>query len=210
MKDLTMSGADETEYEAARGGGTGGGSEGVGRQDAIDGAYDLAANRITLCARPPLPPAVAEKCIVTVVATGTGQDGVVEVRGSQGVRVTGGPPPALPADSASVNGVEILVGATNDVTIRRGLMPTDQKVEMTPAGITVDAGTMPVTIRSLAGIELSVAGGTTRLKLGPEGVTIEAITIRLSATLQAQIQGVVNSISASGINKIGGPMTMIG
>jgi hypothetical protein len=67
-----------------------------------------------------------------------------------------------------------------------------------------------VTIRSLSSIELSVAGGMTKLRLGPEGVTIEALTIRLSATLQAQISGVLNTISASGVNKIGGPMTMIG
>jgi hypothetical protein len=55
-----------------------------------------------------------------------------------------------------------------------------------------------------------VAGGLTKLRLGPEGVTIEAVTIKLSATLQAQIEGVMNSISASGINRISGSMTMIG
>ena len=107
-------------------------------------------------------------------------------------------------------GLAWLVGQAGSLTLQRGLLPTDQKVELTQAGITIDAGASPVTINSLSSIELSVAGGTTRLRLGPEGVTIEAITIRLSATLQAQVQGVLNTISASGINKIGGPMTMIG
>jgi hypothetical protein len=195
---------------AGFGGGTGGGGQASDRTKSIDGTFELAANRIALCARPPLPPAVPEKCVVTILSTGTGLDGLVDVRGSQGVRVTAGPPVALQTNSTSTNGVEIVVGATNNVTIQRGLLPTDQKIELTPTGITIDAGSMAVTIKSLSSIELSVAGGLTKLRLGPDGVTIEGITIRLSATLQAQIQGVVNSISASGINKIEGPMTMIG
>jgi hypothetical protein len=153
---------------------------------------------------------VPASSVITILATGLGVDGLVDVRGSQAVRVTAGPPPALPMDSSSANGVEVVVGQTGNLTLQRGLLPTDQKIEMTPTGITIDAGAMGVTIKSLSSIELSVAGGLTKLKLGPEGVTIEAVTIKLSATLQAQIQGVVNSISASGINKIGGPMTMIG
>lgn len=192
------------------GGGTGGGPGGGGREQSIDGPFDLAANQIYLCARPPLAPGPAGTSVVAILATGSGTDGLVDVRGSKGVRVTAGPPPVLPADASTTDGVEILVGQTGSLTLRRGLLPVDQKVELTPSGVTVDAGAMPVTIKSLSSIELSVAGGTTKLRLGPEGVTIEAITIRLSATLQAQIQGVVNSISASGINKIGGPMTMIG
>ncbi len=196
--------------ETSFGGGTGGGAEGNDHRQSLDGAFDLSANRITLCARPPAPPAVPARSIVTILATGLGADGLVDVRGSQAVRVTAGPPPALPMDSTSANGVEVLVGQTGNLTLQRGLLPTDQKIELTPTGITIDAGAMAVTIKSLSSIELSVAGGLTKLKLGPEGVTIEAVTIRLSATLQAQIQGVVNSISASGINKIGGPMTMIG
>lgn len=157
-----------------------------------------------------MPPALPGAGAITVLAAGTGLDGLVNVRGSQGVRVTAGPPPGLPADSKSTNGVEILVGQTGSLTLQRGLLPTDQKVELTAAGITIDAGSAAVTIKSLSSIELSVAGGMTKLRLGPDGVTIEGVSIRLSATLQAQIQAVMNSISASGVNKIGGPMTMIG
>jgi hypothetical protein len=192
------------------GGGTGGGP-GTGDQiQSVDGAFTLAASQIYLTARPPLAPGPPTTSVVAILATGTAADGFVDVRGSQGVRVTAGPPPLLPADSVTTNGVEVLVGQAGSLTLHRGLLPVDQKVELTPAGVTIDAGSMPVTIRSLSSIELSVAGGTTKLRLGPEGVTIEAITIRLSASLQAQVQGVVNTISASGINKIGGPMTMIG
>lgn len=192
------------------GGGTGGGAGGKSHVESVDGAYTVFANRIHLASIPPPPPAIPGPCAVTIVATGMGTDGLVDVRGSKGVRVTAGPPPALPADSPTTNGVEVAVGQTGSLSLQRGLLPTDQKVELTPAGITIDAGTMGVTIKSLSSIELSVGEGLTRLRLGPEGVTIEAVTIRLSATLQAQIQAVMNTISASGINKIGGPMTMIG
>ncbi len=52
---------------------------------------------------------------------------------------------------------------------------------MTPTGIKINAGSMPVTIESLTGITLSVAGGVAKIKIGPEGVTIEGLTVRLSA-----------------------------
>lgn len=195
---------------AILGGGTGGGPGGKDHEESVDGTYSVRANQVTLVSRPPMPPGIPGPCVVTVLATGLGADGLVDVRGSKGVRVTAGPPPVLPADSASTNGVEIVVGQAGNLTLQRGLLPTDQKIELTPAGITIDAGAMAVTIKSLSSIELSVAGGLTKLRLGPDGVTIEGVTIRLSATLQAQIQGVVNSISASAINKISGPMTMIG
>jgi hypothetical protein len=209
-KPRGMSDTDSPGKRDGIGGGTGGGPEGGGHAESIEGTFDLAANRINLCARPPLPPAVPAKCVVTILSTGTGADGLVDVRGSQGVRVTAGPPPALPTDSSAANGVEVVVGQTGCLTLQRGLLPSDQKVELTPTGITIDAGAMGVTIKSLSSIELSVAGGLTKLRLGPEGVTVEAVTIKLSATLLAEIKGVMNTISATGINKIGGPMTMIG
>lgn len=199
-----------TSESANLGGGTGGGPGGKDHVESLDGVYTICANQVHLESVPPAPPAIPGPCVVTILATGMGVEGLVDVRGSKGVRVTAGPPPALSADSSTTNGVEVLVGQTGNLTLQRGLLPTDQKIELTPAGITIDAGATGVTIKSLSSIELSVAGGLTKLRLGPEGVTIEAVTIKLSATLQAQIQGVMNSISASGINKISGPMTMIG
>lgn len=196
--------------ETVSGGGAGGGPDGADRRESIDGTYDLAANAISFCARTPLPPSAPTETVFNILAAGLGADGRVNVRGSRGVRVSAGPPSLPETDSTGTNGVEVVVGPAGSLTLQRGLLPTDQKVELTPTGITIDAGAAAVTIRSLSSIELSVAGGLTKLRLSPEGVTIEAVTIRLSATLQAQIQGVINSISASGINKIDGPMTMIG
>lgn len=119
--------------------------------------------------------------IITIAAPGMGTDGRVDLRGSQGVRVTAGPPPLPPTTSDSTNGVEIIVGETQMVTIQRGLIPgVDQKIEMTPSGITVDAGTMPITIQSLTQITLSVAGGSSTIVLDPAGVTIQGITVQIN------------------------------
>jgi hypothetical protein len=108
-------------------------------------------------------------------------DGRIEVRGSQGVRVTAGPPLLPPTTSDSTNGVEIIVGEIQNVTIQRGLLPgIDQKIEMTPSGITVDAGTMPVTIQSLTQITLSVAGGLSTITLAPEGITIQGVLVQIN------------------------------
>jgi hypothetical protein len=110
-----------------------------------------------------------------------GTDGLVDVNGTQGVRITAGPPSLPPTGSSSTNGVEIIVGELQNVTIERGLLPgIDQKIELTPNGITVDAGTMPVTIQSLTQITLSVAGGLSTITLGPEGVTIQGILVQIN------------------------------
>jgi hypothetical protein len=110
-----------------------------------------------------------------------GIDGRIDMRGSQGVRITAGPPLLPPTTSDSTNGVEIIVGEIQNVTIQRGLLPgVDQKIEMTPSGITVDAGGMPVTIQSLTQITLSVAGGLSTITLGPEGVTIQGILVQIN------------------------------
>jgi len=113
-----------------------------------------------------------------------GTGGQVNVRGNQGVRITAGPPPLPPTDSDSTDGVEIAVGELQKVTIQRGLIPgVDQKIEMTPSGITVDAGAMPVTIQSLTQITLSVAGGLNTITLTPTGITIQGVLIQIQGAL---------------------------
>ncbi len=163
------------------GGGTGGGPDSPDRIESADGTFSISANQVQLLSRPPLPPGVPMPSVITIVAPGMGTDGKVDVRGSQGVRVTAGPPPLPPTTSDSTNGVEIIVGEVQNVTIQRGLLPgVDQKIEMTPSGITVDAGAMPVTIQSLTQITLSVAGGLSTIVLGPEGITIQRILIQIN------------------------------
>ena len=157
---------------------TGGGRDSV---QSVDGAFVVTANQVEFLSRPPLPPLPPNPSVITLLAAGMSPDGLVNVRGSQGVRITAGPPLLPPTASDSTNGVEIIVGEVQNVTIQRGLLPgVDQKIEMTPNGITVDAGAMPVTIQSLTQITLSVAGGLSMITLGPEGVTIQGILIQIN------------------------------
>jgi hypothetical protein len=193
------------------GGGTGGGPGGANQDHSADGTYTIAANQITLHSRPPLPPVIPGANVITILAGGLGIDGLVNVRGSQGVRITAGPPP-LPATASDLtNGVEILTGETGSLTLQRGLLPEiDQKMEMTPTGITIDGGMGKVTIKSMTQIELSVAEGLAKITLGPEGVTIQALQINLSAQVQAQIQGLMTQLMGSAMTQISGGITMIG
>jgi hypothetical protein len=167
-----------------KGGGSGGGPQEGGTYQSYDGLFGITANQVHLVTRPPLPPASPAPFIINILAAGMGTDGRVEVRGSQGVRITAGPPPLPPTSSESTNGAEIIVGEAQNVTIQRGLIPgVDQKIEMTPSGITVDGGAMPITIQSLTEITLSVAGGLNTIKLAPEGITIQGAIIQVQGVL---------------------------
>jgi hypothetical protein len=197
------------------GGGTGGGPDSCDEVHYKNGNYSISANQVEFISQAPLPPAIPGPSLITVLAAGTPlgafMDGLVNVRGSQGVRVTSGPPYMPPTASDSTNGVEIVVSDLGNLTLQRGLLPpASQQLQMTPQGITIDAGMGQVTIQSLTGITLSVAGGLSKITLGPEGVTIEALQINLSAQLQAQIQGLMNKITGSAMNQISGGITMIG
>jgi hypothetical protein len=139
--------------------------------DNYDGVYALGANRIELMARPPLPPAPPQPSNITLLASGLGIDGKVDVRGSQGVRITSGPPMLPPTTSDSTNGVEIIASEAQNVTIQRGLIPVvDQKIEMTPGAIMVDGGAGTITIQSLTEIKIQVAGGVSSITLTPMGI----------------------------------------
>jgi hypothetical protein len=192
------------------GAGSGGGPDSGDQNMMVDGTYMIAANQVELVSRPPLPPAIPGPNIISILAAGMGMDGLVNVRGSQGVRVTAGPPPLLAAADSSTNGVEILVGETGTFTLKRGLLPVDQKMEMTQSAVSIDAGAGKVTIESLTEITLSVAGGVTKIKLAPDGVTIEALQIKLSAQVQAEIQAIMTKLAGSAMTQISGGITMIG
>ena len=196
--------------DPCNGGGTGGGPDNGSRSQSVDGSYAITANQVAIVSRPAMPPAVPGPSVITVMATGMGTDGLVNVRGSQGVRVTAGLPILLPTESTSTTGVEILIDELGKFTLKRGLLPVDQTMEIASDGIKIDGGTGKVTITSLTEITLSVAEGLTKLTLGPEGVTIEALQIKLSAQVQAQIQALMCQISGSAMTQISGGITMIG
>src|SRR5579863_2003655 len=96
-----------------------------------DGSYLVSAHQVTILGRPPIPPPDSDPSIITLLATGMGTDGLVNARGSQGVRITTGPPLLPPTCSDSTNGFEVVAGETQNVTIQRGLLPgIDQQIEM--------------------------------------------------------------------------------
>ncbi len=193
------------------GGGTGGGPDSPTNARSVDGAYSIRANQIFLASRPALPPSTPEPSVVSITAGDLpGMDGRVNVHGAQGVRITAGPPPLPAASSSSTNGVEIEIGELGKFSLKRGLLPVDQQMEIAQDGVTIDAGVGKVTIKSMTEITLSVAEGMTKIKLGPDGVTIEALQIKLSAQVQAEIQGLMSKLAGTAMTQISGGITMIG
>ena len=164
------------------GGGSGGGPATSGNHvQTFDGGYAVSAHQIEIATVPAIPPLPPSPSLITILAAGMAEDGTVDIRGDKGVRITAGPAPLPPQSSESTNGLEIAVGDLQSVTIERGLIPgIDQKIEMAPGSITVDAGVGSVTIKSLTQITLSVAGGMSTITLGPQGITIQGLMVQIN------------------------------
>jgi hypothetical protein len=192
------------------GGGSGGGPEKTVNSQNVDGLYSVTANQIEFFTGPPLPPAIPGPSVIRLLSAGMGIDGQVYVRGTKGVRVTAGPPPLLETASDSTNGVEIMIGELGKFTLQRGLLPVDQKMEMTQSAVSINAGAGKVTIESLTEITLSVAGGVSKIKLGPDGITIEGLMVTVKGDVQTQIQGTMTQVKGDAMTQISGGVTMIG
>src|ERR1051326_6684291 len=121
------------------GGGSGGGENTKDESRSFDGIFSVSANQVQFTSRAPLPPAAPDPCSITFLASSImDMSGNINLRGLAGVRITAGPPPLPEAESSSTQGVEIEVGEIQNVTIKRGLIDgVDQKIEMTPSGITI-------------------------------------------------------------------------
>jgi len=163
------------------GAGSGGGPSDGGYFAAYDGRYAVAGNSVEFVCRPPIPPATPGPYILSLLSSGMGTDGRVEVRGTQGVRVTAGPPLLPPGSSESTNGVEVVVGEAQNILIQRGLIPgVDQQIEMQPGSIMVDGGIGMVTVQSLTTVKLSVAGGLSSITLTPAGIIIQGPLVMIN------------------------------
>jgi hypothetical protein len=182
--------------EQKLGGGSGGdtGMSDKGHQvKSARGTYQIGGNQVVLVSRKNIPPAPDGPSRIVLLAAGglPGafiDDGTVDVRGCKGVRITAGPvslPMASPETSSAdtLNGVDIGVSELQNIRIQRGLTPVDQQIQMTPQGITIDAGDMPVTIQSLTQVTLSVAGGLNTITLSPEGITIQGVMITIQGAM---------------------------
>jgi hypothetical protein len=168
------------------GAGSGGGSAFSGpaqgtHNDHFDGVYMIAANSVEIASRPPLPPAIPGDYVISLFAGGMGVDGRIEAHGSQGVRITAGPPEMPPASSTSTNGAEIMVGDLQNITIQRGMIPgVDQQILMEPESILVDGGLGTVTIQSMTEVKLQCAGGLSSITLTPAGIIIQGILVSIN------------------------------
>jgi hypothetical protein len=185
-----MKAATQTKAQAGRrrrtvstaiGGGSGGGLDSHTQNGYADGVKSITANQIELTAQMRLPGTIPSPPAITMLAGDPLGLGKVDVRGAQGVRITSGPPPLPATTSLMTNGVEIATGQAQMVTIQRGLIPgVDQKIEMLPGMITVDAGAGIVHIESLTEIKLSVAGGMSSITLTPAGIIIQGILVKIN------------------------------
>jgi hypothetical protein len=168
------------------GAGSGGGSAFAGpaqgcHSDHFDGIYSIAANSVEIMSRVPLPPAIPGDFVISLFAAGMGTDGRVEAHGSQGVRITAGPPEMPPASSTSTNGVEVVVGELQDITIQRGLIEgVDQLIQMQPESILVDGGMGTVTIQSMTEVKLQCCDGLSSITLTPAGIIIQGILVSIN------------------------------
>jgi hypothetical protein len=170
----------------------------TGRGEYIAGYYTVQADQVRLISQPTttVPPLPGPNYI-TLLAVGMGVDGLVAIRGSQGVRITAGPPlPVLPAESPVTNGIEIQTGPEGLIRVQRGVLPTDQSVLMTPAGIVIDAGIGMIRLNSLTEITLSVAEGASQITLRPDGITLMGMEIKHLAEVQMEIITMLHKLTA--------------
>jgi hypothetical protein len=167
------------------GGGAGTDDSGNNLQSA-SATYQIAANQVVLLTRKPLDPdpsAEPGPSVITILAAGGlptfADDGNVDIRGAKGVRITAGPPLFPPTSSDSTNGVEIIVGEKQEITIQRGLLPpTLQTIKMKPEGIIMQSGLSTITLE-MDGVFIK-SGGTSSIIVNNEGVTIQGPLVQIN------------------------------
>ncbi len=163
------------------GGGTGMDDDGNNLQ-SCNSTYQIAGNQVALLSRkmPPLNPAKpAGPSCITLLATGglptLEDDGKIDIRGAKGVRITAGGVPipmvSPPVSDSTTDGVEIMVSETQNVTIYRGVSALNQKIEMFPNGILIDAG--------IGGI-LTLKAGESEIVLSPTGIVIKGLLVEIN------------------------------
>lgn len=170
----------DTDQLAETGSGSGGGTSQANPQFA-DGLHTVLAQNIEFIAGGAVQVPPASSSNITLLADVIGMNGEVDIRGSQGVRITSGPPMLPPVNTGSTNGIEMVASEIQNITIQRGLIDgVDQKIEMAPASIVIDGGVGTITIQSLTEITLSVAGGLSTIKLTPAGIQIQGILVQIN------------------------------
>jgi hypothetical protein len=175
---------DEWNLGGGSGGGTGMDDDG-NKLESASSTYQIAGNQVVLLSRAPVPPPKPPKqsgpSRIVILAAGeagtTFKDGNVDIRGSKGVRITAGPPAALPEVSPPVSsqytdGVDIVVSAQQNINLVRGdpSLPASQSIQLSPGLIFIEGGTGAIFISSDTKIILAV--GENSITISPEGITI--------------------------------------
>src|ERR1700730_2411266 len=146
-----------------------------------EGWYSESANVMALSAQQlegsPLPP------VPRLFAGGldSAQNGRVEVHGSQGVRITTGPPKMPSAKNPDINGVEIYTGDANNIRLRRGFTKeSQQSLYMTQHGITMEAGNGDEGILIESDVNLTLQVGPSSIIMTPAGITIKGLMVHIN------------------------------
>ena len=106
--------------------------------------------------------------------------GRVAMHANQNVRITSGSM-AIPNNvGKSQQGVNINVDETQQIYLKRGILPTDNFFQLTPSITVLDAGSTPMMINSDVSITIQVANGTSKIVLTPTGITIQGLLTQIN------------------------------
>jgi hypothetical protein len=159
------------------GAGSGGNADGIKWAHA-DKSYNIDSGTVFVVANGTTGKhALAPKIGILAGATGgaISPDGKVDVHGSQGVRITSGPPDEPPSANDDINGLEMQAGAQQSIKIMRGLDDDqDQVIQMTQGLIEIRGGDADGCVSIIAAQEISfqVAGGSSAIIMNSKGITI--------------------------------------
>jgi hypothetical protein len=144
----------------------------------FEGFHAFGAAQMSVTAEGETVEGVWSAPILSLLA-GTGHggspDGLVTVRGSQGVRITSGPAGLPPGNNADIYGVEIEVGEMQDVALLRGSEgnPYRGQLVMDQKKIGINGHQGGILLSSGTKIILRVAGGTSSITLTPDQIVIK-------------------------------------
>jgi len=174
-------------------GGGSGGDTGMTSDKGSDGnqiksakhTYQIGGNQVVLVSRKPaVEPGSDHKpdnSMIVLLAGGTAEggfvdDGLVNIRGCKGVRITSGPLaiPVIspPTKGASTDGVEVVVSEQQSISLVRGITEdVNQSIALTQNNIVINAG--------LQGT-LTLCAGLNEITIGPSGILINGLTVQLN------------------------------
>jgi type VI secretion system Vgr family protein len=106
----------------------------------------------------------------------------------------------------------ISVKGDRTITVETGNLATEVKTgnhdtKVDVGNVTMKAQAGAITYESIKEIEFKC--GPSSVKLGPDGVTIKGLNIKVEGTISTEVKGVMTTVKADGIMTVKGAMTMI-